>query len=91
MAAIFRNAPVLEHDHYGVTIAVAVLLRVQGPTTDAHDIERWVHEIDAVLLPLLGADANTPVELLSERPRGVASGSPSPEEGSRTDQGGESP
>jgi hypothetical protein len=59
MAASFRRAPVYEEDRCGVTIAVAVLLRIEGPRPGPIDIGRWVHEIDATLLPLLGAKAET--------------------------------
>ena len=55
------RAPHRKEDQIGVTIAVAVLVRIQGPTPDAIEVERWFHEIDATLGPILGADADSPV------------------------------
>jgi hypothetical protein len=61
MAPSIRAAQVLEVDQYGFTIAVALLLRIEGQIPQLIDVERWVKEIDAAIIPLLGADANTPV------------------------------
>lgn len=61
MASSLRRTPVYEEDRCGVTIAVAVLLRIEGPRPAPIDIERWVREIDATLLPLFGADSGTSV------------------------------
>ena len=48
-------------DRTGVTIAVAVLVKIQGPTPTPSDVERWVKEIDAAIQPLFHVDADTPV------------------------------
>lgn len=60
----------------GVTVAVAILLRLKGPMRDAVDVDRWTHEIDATLLPLLGANVASPMGIAisaSERTaRGIA-------------------
>jgi hypothetical protein len=54
-------APYHQKDGFGVTIAVAIVLRLDGRIPPKIDVERWVQEIDNVILPLFGADENTPV------------------------------
>lgn len=50
-----------EEDGSGVTIAVAIVLRLHGPIPSKIDVESWVQEIDKRILPVFGADENTPV------------------------------
>lgn len=54
-------APYYQEDPAGVTIAVAVLVRLEGPMVHESEIERWVHELDAALLLIFGGDENTPI------------------------------
>lgn len=37
-------------DEFGVTIAVAIVLRLHGPIPPKIDAERWVQEIDSTIL-----------------------------------------
>ena len=86
MPASIRVAPGYEEDESGVTIALALLLRVEGALRDVVHVERWVHEIEATLLPLLGAEACRRLESRSgsaseaahESPRISSSMPPSP-------------
>ena len=55
------TAPYYVEDQSGVTIAVAVLVRIQCPTPAASDVERWVKEIDAAIQPVFHVEADTPV------------------------------
>jgi len=57
----FTTAPYREEDGSGVTIAVAIVLRLPGPVRSAIDVERWVHEIDRRIRRVFGADEDTPV------------------------------
>jgi hypothetical protein len=61
----FRKAPVYEEhrqDRFGVTIAVAILVRLEGESIPHKlEVERWVHEIDASIVQIFGADEHTPV------------------------------
>ena len=69
MAAYLR-APYYVEDRFGVTIAVALVLRIEGRLPHKIDVERWVHEIDALIVPLFDADPETPVGIairVSER------------------------
>jgi len=54
-------APYHQKDGFGVTIAVALVLRLTGPIPPKIDVERWVQKIDDRILEVFGADANTPV------------------------------
>jgi hypothetical protein len=55
-------APDVHEDRSGgVTIAVAMLLRIQRETPTERDVEQWVQKIDAAMAPVFGADANSPV------------------------------
>ncbi len=62
MAPYAVVAPYREEDRTGVTIAVAVLLRIDGGRMPfAIDVEKWVQEIDAALIPVFSADETTPM------------------------------
>jgi hypothetical protein len=54
-------APYHQKDGFAITIAVALLIRIDGRTPFAIEIERWVQEIDDRILEVFGADENTPV------------------------------
>jgi hypothetical protein len=45
----------------GVTIAVSMLLRIQGQTPTERDVEQWVQKLDATMAAVFGVDANTPM------------------------------
>ena len=60
MAGIYRAGYHVE-DRTGVTIAVAVLLRIEGPMPSRLDIERWVEELDAAIQPIFHVETETPV------------------------------
>src|SRR6478672_2472189 len=60
MAGAYRAAYHVE-DRTGVTIAVAVLLRIQGPMPSRLDMERWVEELDAAIQPIFHVETETPV------------------------------
>ena len=57
----YIRAPYHQEDGSGVTIAVAIVLRVPGSIRSTIDVERWVHEIDKRIRRVFGADENTPV------------------------------
>jgi len=44
-----------------VTVAVAILLRIEGPIPHRIEVERWVREIDVAIGPMLGAGESSPV------------------------------
>ena len=55
-------APYHQEEGSGVTIAIAIVLRLQGPIPSRiDDVEPWIHEIDKRILPVFGADENTPI------------------------------
>jgi hypothetical protein len=55
-------APYVQEDRSaGVTVAVAMLLRIQRERPTERDVEQWVKKIDAALAPVFGVDADTPV------------------------------
>src|SRR5262249_54949675 len=60
MASSLRVVPVVEEAQLGVTIAIAILLRIEGGWLGLTDVEQWKHDIEATLLPLLGANGTTP-------------------------------
>jgi hypothetical protein len=67
------SAPYHVQDRFGVTIAVAVLLRIDG-SIRAIDIERLAHDLETTLVPLLGADEETPmgIAIRASEQRGIA-------------------
>src|SRR5258705_4226658 len=54
-------APYHQKDGFGVTIAVAIVLRLDGPIPPEIDIKGWVQGIDDKILEVFGADENSPV------------------------------
>ncbi len=59
--ASFQRAAYHDEDQSGLTVAVALLVRVEGSIVDRFDVDRWVRALDATIRPMLGADANSPV------------------------------
>src|SRR4029077_6405764 len=54
--------PYVQEDRSGgVTIAVAMLIRIQRERPTEGDVEQWVKKIDAAMAPVFGVDANTPM------------------------------
>jgi len=53
-------APQRQDDEAGVTIAIAIVLRVRSlPSTI--QVERWIDQIDEAVLPVFDADETTPM------------------------------
>jgi hypothetical protein len=44
----------------GVTVAVAVLVRIQQPSPTQLDVEQWIKAIGAAMAPIFGVDAGMP-------------------------------
>jgi hypothetical protein len=44
----------------GVTIAVAVLVRIERQAPNQHDVERWIKAIAAAMAPIFGVEAGVP-------------------------------
>jgi hypothetical protein len=56
-----RHAPKAPSDvEHRVTIAVAVLVRIQRPSPTQRDVEQWIKAIGAAMAPIFGVDAGMP-------------------------------
>jgi hypothetical protein len=69
------HAPYVVEDRSGITVAVAIVFRIDGPTPTKTDVEQWVRQLDAALPDLFGTDACSPVgvaiRVTERRGRGV--------------------
>jgi hypothetical protein len=54
------KAPSVVEHRPGVTIAVAVLVRIQRPSPTQLDVEHWIKAIGAAMAPIFGVDAGMP-------------------------------
>jgi hypothetical protein len=57
-----RHAPKPRYDveDRPVTVAVAVLVRIQRPSPTQLDVEQWIKAIGAAMAPIFGVDAGMP-------------------------------
>jgi hypothetical protein len=71
-----RKASICEEEQFGLTIAVALLLRIEGRMPHRVDVERWARDLEAAIAPIFDVDAETPVGIalrVSERTsKGIA-------------------
>lgn len=54
-------APQHQAEGFGLTIAVAIVLRLHGPIPPKIEVDHWVHELEKNIVPVFGIDENTPV------------------------------
>jgi hypothetical protein len=50
----------VDDNRSGVTIAVAVLVRIERQAPSQHDVERWIKAISAAMAPIFGVETAVP-------------------------------